>query len=337
MTTFHCQPQKRNDRRRLFAPARNRVRPARSNYPVRLEELERRLCPSSAPGLASAAVILPVDPNVSRLGQLAGNGAVELFQVNVDTDGLFVANVHATGLETRLSLLDGQGQLLIQSEASSPQNLDNRVAMHLATGNYILMVEDTTGGGSFTLGTSFTNTSAPAQPLAGNSGAYSVAVADLTANKIPDLIVADLYVDQVLVYIGAGDGTFEPPIALPVGDDPVFVTTADLAGNGIQDIITANLGSNDVSILMGNGDGTFQPASEVPAGPGASSVAVGDYNGDGHPDLAVTDSYGEDIQVLLGRGDGTFRPGRLDPHGPGPLVGGRGRLRRQRPQPTSRS
>ena len=81
--------------------------------------------------------------------------------------------------------------------------------------------------------------------------------------------MADLYVDQVLVYMGAGDGTFLPPIALPVGNDPVFVTTADLTGNGVQDIITANLGSNDVSILLGNGDGTFRPAIEVPAGPGA--------------------------------------------------------------------
>ena len=227
-------------------------------------------------------------------------------------------------------MLDANGQLLIQSEASSPQNPNDRIAMHVITGNYYLMVQDLTGSGSYWLSTSFTTAVAPARPLPGNSGAYSVATADLTGNRVPDLIVADLYVDQVLVYLGEGDGTFQPPIALPVGSDPVFVTTADLTGNGIEDIITANLGSNNVSILMGNGDGTFRPAIEVPAGPGPSSVAVGDFNDDGHADLAVTDSYGNALQVLLGSGDGNFTQGATVDNERGPLVGGRGGLRRQR-------
>jgi hypothetical protein len=318
MTTFHLRPDERNDRRRLFPSRRKRVQPTRFGHAIGIEELEHRLCPSSAAGLTSSASDLRADPNVSLVGHFEGNGAINLYRFSADTEGLFVAQVRAAGFDTRLSLLGGQGQLLIQSEAASTGDLDNRVAMHLSSGNYFLMVQDVTGGGAYTLGISFTDAAAPARPLAGNSAAYSVAVANLTGNAIPDLIVADLYVDQVLVYMGAGDGTFEPPIALPVGGDPVFVTTADLTGNGIPDIITANLGSNDVSILVGNGDGTFQPAINVPAGPGASSVAVGDYNGDGHPDLAVTNSYGEDVQVLLGRGDGTFGQGAMISTDPAP-------------------
>ena len=53
------------------------------------------------------------------MSQLEGIGATDLYQVNVDADGLFVAQVHAQGFDTRLSMLDGQGQMLIQSEASS--------------------------------------------------------------------------------------------------------------------------------------------------------------------------------------------------------------------------
>ena len=222
--------------------------------------------------------------------------------------------------------------MLIQSEASSAQDPDDHVAMHVTAGDYFLMVQDMTGGGSFTLATSFTDANPPSQPLTSDdNGSYSVAVADLNGNKIPDLVVADFYVDQVLVDLGNGDGTFQPPVAMPVGLSPVFVTTADLTGNGIQDIITANLASNDVSILLGNGDGTFQPAIEIPAGLGPSSVAVGDFNGDGHLDLAVTDSIGNDVQILLGNGDGTFTQGPTHPDEPGPVVGGRGRLQRRRP------
>ena len=65
------------------------MRPSRSGCPIRFEELERRRCPSSAPGLTSAAVELPIDPNVSRVSQLGGNGSIDLYQVNVDTDGAF--------------------------------------------------------------------------------------------------------------------------------------------------------------------------------------------------------------------------------------------------------
>ena len=56
-----------------------------------------RSCPSSAAGLAAAAIDLPVDPNVSRAGQLQGVGATDLYHVSVDADGLLVAQVHAPG------------------------------------------------------------------------------------------------------------------------------------------------------------------------------------------------------------------------------------------------
>ena len=191
--------------------------------------------------------------------------------------------------------------------------------MHVTAGDYFLMVQDLTGGGSYNLGTGFTHAEPPSQPLTSGSGSYSVAVADLNGDHIPDVVIADFYDNQVLVNLGIGDGTFQPPIAIPVGFNPLFVTTADLAGNGIQDIITANLGSNDVSILMGNGDGTFRPAIEVPAGLGPSSVAVGDFNGDGQLDLAVTDLNGNTVQILMGNGDGTFTQGASIPVAGGPI------------------
>ncbi len=69
--------------------------------------------------------------------------------------------------------------MLIQSEASSPQDPDDHVAMHVTPGDYFLMVQGLTGGGSFQLETSFTDANAPSQPLTSDSGSYSVAVADL--------------------------------------------------------------------------------------------------------------------------------------------------------------
>ncbi len=267
----------------------------------------------------------------SLTGELQEVGATELYHVPVDADGLLTVQVQPLGFGSRLSLLDGQGQLLIQSEASSPENPDDRVALHVTPGDYFLMVQDLTGGGSFQLATSFSDATAPSQPLSSVSGSYSVAVADFTGDNDPDVVIADFRDNQVLVYLGLGDGTFQPPVAIPVGLSPVFVTTADLTGNGIQDIITANLGSNDVSILMGNGDGTFQPAIEVPAGQGPSSVAVGDFYGDGQPRPGRHRHGRKRRADPAGQRRRHVHPGPHDPDRWQPLLGDRGRLLRQRP------
>ena len=100
------------------------------------------------------------------------------------------------------------------------------------------------GQGSFRLDTSFTATSpllAPlvvteGEPWAGHrrpdqqrdprSGRSRVETLHDTGNSIS-------------VYMGNGDGTFQPPEVIEVGAG-LGVTVADLTGNGKLDIITAN-------------------------------------------------------------------------------------------------
>ncbi len=298
-------------------PKRQRTRAVNS---LAIEELECRRCLSTAAGLLSAAVNLPIDPNVGLTGRLPGVGSTELYRVSVNVNGLLTAQVQPLGFGSRLTLLDSQGDLLIESEASSAQDPSDHIALHVVSGDYFLMVQAMAGGGSFRLATSFTDANPPSQTLMSESGSYSVAVANLiTGNNVPDVVMADFYAGQVLVDIGLGDGTFQPPVAIPVGIDPDFVTTADLTGNGIQDIITTNLGSNNLSILLGHGDGTFQPAITVPAGLAPASVAVGDFTGNGKLDLAVTDSFSNDVQIFLGDGKGAFTQGATIPTGSYPV------------------
>ncbi|MGP0062493.1 MAG: FG-GAP repeat domain-containing protein [Isosphaeraceae bacterium] len=318
MTKFHRQDGRHRGILGASPRGQGRSRNPRAGRCLVIEELECRRCPSVAPGLAAAAINLPLDPNTTIGGQLQGVGTSELYHVSVDANGLLAAQVDPLGFDTRLSLLDGQGELLIESEASSTADPDDRVAMHVTPGDYFLMVQSQSGSGSFTMATSFTRATTPSQPLSADNGSYSVAVADLNGDKIPDLVIADFYDDVIEVALGNGDGTFQPPVTKSVGLSPAFVTTADLTGNGIQDIITADTSSNDVSILLGNGDGTFQAPIEIPAGLGPSSVAVGDFTGNGRLDLAVTDSIGNDVQILLGNGDGTFSQGPSIPTGPDP-------------------
>ena len=123
MTTFHYRPDGRDDRRpRCLLETGTRPRRSRPGYSLLIEELECRRCPSSAAGPRRGGHRPPRRPQRQpRESAQTAVGAIDLYQVSVDTDGLFVAQVQAAGFDTRLSLLDGQGQLLIQSEASSPQ------------------------------------------------------------------------------------------------------------------------------------------------------------------------------------------------------------------------
>jgi hypothetical protein len=124
---------------------------------------------------------------------------------------------------------------------------------------------------------------------------------DFDGNGKLDLAVSDELGGDVAVYLGNGNGTFQPPADDPVGVNPDTLAVDDLNGDGKLDLVAGNL-DHTLSILLGNGDGTFKQAPTVTLPSLAGSLAIGDVNNDGHADI-VTDG-----SLLLGNGDGTFQP-----------------------------
>lgn len=131
-------------------------------------------------------------------------------------------------------------------------------------------------------------------------------------NPILDLAVVNQVDNTVEIFLGNGDGTFQPPTAYATGNSPVYVATSDFNGDGIPDLAVANFVDNTVSILFGQstssglGTGTFAPHTDYLAGTGPTSIAVADYSLDGIEDLAVTDSGSNTVAVLFGLTGGTF-------------------------------
>jgi hypothetical protein len=141
-----------------------------------------------------------------------------------------------------------------------------------------------------------------------NSSPLGIAVGDFNHDGKLDLAVVSSCCPGggVSILLGRGDGTFEPGVYYPAGDQPYSIVAADFNHDGNLDLAVANSLSNYVSILLGNGDGTFRAGPQNPILPApATFVNVGDFNGDGEPDLVAFS--GSTISVLLGNGDGTFQ------------------------------
>ena len=106
--------------------------------------------------------------------------------------------------------------------------------------------------------------------------------------------------NELAVYLGNGNGSFQPPTTYPTTDIPFGLATGDINGDGIPDLVAAEV-NGDVGIFLGNGDGTFQPEHLVVAGTGLAAAVVGDLDGDGKLDIAVADEGGNALVVLLNR------------------------------------
>lgn len=161
----------------------------------------------------------------------------------------------------------------------------------------------------------------------------AVAVADLNGDAKPDLVV--VFSDMVFVYLGRGDGTFEPgrsynPGCYPQPNHPengclpeAKLSLGDFNGDGYTDAVVSTAPEffgdpppyGQEIVLLGDGDGTFQPAvASDGVYPILGNIVVGDFNGDGKLDLAASGGIYDSSRVtwvLLGNGDGTFTTGGI--------------------------
>lgn len=144
-------------------------------------------------------------------------------------------------------------------------------------------------------------------------GSTSVVAGDFTEDGATDLIVADGFLNVVLL-TNQGDGSFPTESPLSTGVSiPIerqTLGTGDFDDDGHLDFALAG------RIFFGHVDGTFATPT---GGTSTDPVVIVDMDGDGDLDMVfgdpvISDGYGPfhgQIRVLLNRGDGTFEEPRI--------------------------
>jgi hypothetical protein len=154
---------------------------------------------------------------------------------------------------------------------------------------------------------------APAANFSTQTLPEAVAKGDFNNDGNLDVVVANAGSASLSLFPGGGDGTFGPPITIPVSPDPnsqpISVAAADFNGDGNLDLAVSFALSSSIQVLLGNGDGTFQPpvALGIPGlgqFPVVIQVTAVDLNYDHKPDLAAATSNG--VAIFLNDGAGNF-------------------------------
>jgi len=158
-------------------------------------------------------------------------------------------------------------------------------------------------------------------PSPATSGMQWPVAVDVNGDGKPDLVGG--FVNEMVVLLGNGDGSFQTPGFFPLFGEAGSNTlnsatvTGDFNGDGKPDFAFSSASSNALAVVLGNGDGTFGAPLIINLQTGyvANFLYAADVNGDGRLDLISGNNLAQNISgsvnatfsVCLGNGDGTFQ------------------------------
>ncbi|CAF4016179.1 unnamed protein product [Adineta steineri] len=158
------------------------------------------------------------------------------------------------------------------------------------------------GNGTFVEGNTYTTGS--------GSYPYSIAVGDVNNDNQLDIIVTNCGTNNVVVFIGEGDGTFPNQRTYSTGNNssPTWIVLGDINNDNILDMVVADNGTNMIGTFLGSTymNGILEDTYSTGSSPHPHGLALGDFNHDGQLDIAITNYDLSNVGVLLSYTNGTF-------------------------------
>ena len=287
--------------------------------------LERRTLLAAPPYLPAEAVPLSLgSPHAATIAPLAAT----YYSVSSDAGGKLTVTLDAPGFAARLSLVDAEGQPLVQSDGPATGAGDGLIDVNVPAGTDFLEVQSLFGGGTYQITADLIPTVPAFQTVPTDFSGYPpIAAGNFYGASFPvDLVAPDG------IHVGNGDGTFQStPVDGPLAQSGWTVTAiavGDFNQDNLPDIAFTETSPDGTTaqlcVLQNEGGGNFKPGTTLPVGPDPVAIQTIDF-GNGIVDLAVADSVTGNIAIFVGNGQGGFSPGPVLAGGdrPSGLVAGR--------------
>lgn len=256
------------------------------------------------------------NPAAIRAADVNLDGDLDLITANTGTNDVSVLR-GSTGGAFLPEVFFGVGNGP-KSIAVADVNADGQpdiVSANMSADTVSVVAGNGSGTSWTTIGTYTTNAGGT-----GGNGPSAIALQDLNADGLPDIVTANAFSASctVMYNISGSPGSYfsgDFAFYIPVGNNPQDVQLVDIDRDGDIDIVTANRDSSTVSTRLSNRvqtGATFPTFTgginvAVPSGPIAITVA--DIDGgpsslDGDPDLIVASETGNRLSVLINNGSG---------------------------------
>ena len=134
------------------------------------------------------------------------------------------------------------------------------------------------------------------------------AAGDFDEDGVLDLAFTD-YVTTVL--LGNGDGSFQPPLAIPGEERLPWLLVRDVNADTHLDLVMGSTGGGSfggsfVKVRLGDGTGAFPDSTQTLVGQSITGLDAGDVDGDGDLDLLVSQRELSGVAFLENDGTGTY-------------------------------
>lgn len=143
-----------------------------------------------------------------------------------------------------------------------------------------------------------------------DSLSYALAVGDFNYDNNLDLAVANYGTNNVIIFLGYGNGTFrmQTPYQTGINSHPRSIVISDFNNDDKLDIAVATPDTQNFCVLFGLDNGMFASPKFyfVDSISQPIFITTADFNKDNKSDIAIVNDGTDSINILFGHGDGTF-------------------------------